>query len=111
MKLLTVMQPIGLVLILSACATPPAKVQPLEVSSSQYDRMNCKQLRESEGNWSQNVETLSEQQEKARAGDTIGVILIGIPASSLAGGDVETQLAQAKGHVKTIQSVIVRKSC
>lgn len=98
-------------LALAACATPPAKVEALEVSTAQYSGMNCRQLREVQSTWDKNVVTLSEQQQNARTGDTIGVILIGIPASSLSGGDVEIKLAEAKGHAKAVQSVIVKKSC
>ena len=96
---------------LSACATPPDKVQPLTVSTSEYDGMNCTQLAKSEEIWLKKETELTAQQKKARTGDTVGVILIGVPTGSLSGGDVETQLAHAKGHVQAIQSVIVRKSC
>ena len=73
--------------------------------------MNCRQLLTAKETWKKNVATLSDQQQKARSGDTIGVILIGIPTGSLSGGDVETQLAQAKGHFNAVNSVIIRKSC
>ncbi len=97
--------------LLAACATPPAKVSALEVSTSEYDRMNCRQLRQLDETWQQNVKVLSEQQQKARTGDTVGVILIGIPTGSLSGGDVEPKLAHAKGHLEAVQRVSVRKSC
>ncbi|MEM7241518.1 MAG: hypothetical protein AAF429_04985 [Pseudomonadota bacterium] len=97
--------------LLAGCATPPAKVQALQVSTAEYDDMNCRQLRTVKSTWEQNVAALSEQQQKARTGDTIGVILIGIPTGSLSGGDVETQLAQAKGHLNAVNSVLIRKSC
>ena len=44
----------------------------------------------------------SEQQRTARSNDTIGVIFLGLPVSSLSGGNVASQIAALKGEQKTI---------
>ena len=41
---------------------------------------------------------LSNQQNKAATGDALGVFLIGVPVSSMSGGDHETEIAILKGR-------------
>ena len=55
--------------------------------------------------------TASEQQRRARANDTLGVIFLGIPVSSLSGGNVASQVGKLKGEEKTIRQVAMEKRC
>jgi hypothetical protein len=44
-------------------------------------------------------------------GDTIGVLLIGIPVSSMSGNDLEGQIGASKGAAQALELEISRKSC
>jgi len=46
----------------------------------------------------QRLAIVSNQQSKAATGDALGVFLIGVPVSSLAGNDNETEIAILKGR-------------
>ena len=53
----------------------------------------------------------SAQQNDARQSDTVGVILLGLPVSSLSGGNVADQIAYLKGHKDTIQQTQITGNC
>jgi len=55
--------------------------------------------------------SLSKQQNNAANGDAFGVFLIGVPASSLTGGDKEGDVSVSKGKVLAIQNAMKAKGC
>ena len=55
--------------------------------------------------------SLSKQQNQAATGDAVGVLLLGVPASSTFDGDNEGQVAVSKGKVNAIESAIKSKGC
>ncbi|RWC25946.1 MAG: hypothetical protein EOS70_32575 [Mesorhizobium sp.] len=71
---------------LAGCATPPDKIAgvPNAGPCTQADR--------------ERLALLTNQQNKAATGDALGVFLIGVPVSSLSGGDHETEIAILKGR-------------
>ncbi|TPM56493.1 hypothetical protein FJ959_15655 [Mesorhizobium sp. B2-2-4] len=71
---------------LVGCATPPDKIAgvPNAGPCTQADR--------------ERLAVLTNQQSKAATGDALGVFLIGVPVSSLSGGDHETEIAILKGR-------------
>ena len=76
----------SVVATLAGCATPPERIAgyPNAGPCTASDR--------------QHLALLSNQQSKAATGDALGVFLIGVPVSSLAGGDHETEIAILKGR-------------
>ncbi|WP_040593976.1 hypothetical protein [Mesorhizobium metallidurans] len=71
---------------LVACATPPDKIAgvPNAGPCTQADR--------------ERLAIVTNQQNKAVTGDALGVFLIGVPVSSMSGGDHETEIAILKGR-------------
>jgi hypothetical protein len=53
----------------------------------------------------------SDQQHKARSNDTMGVIFLGLPVSSLSGQNVAGQVATLKGHQEAISRSATLRSC
>jgi hypothetical protein len=47
----------------------------------------------------------STQQEQARGNDTVGVILLGLPVSSLSGDNIAPEIARLKGELEAIHRV------
>lgn len=70
----------------AGCATPPDKIAgvPNAGPCTQADR--------------ERLAIVSNQQNKAVSGDALGVFLIGVPVSSMSGGDHETEIAILKGR-------------
>jgi hypothetical protein len=84
-------KPIFAILIaaaMSACAKAPEDIAATPMQGS----YNCEDEVPA-------LAALEAEQRKARTADTIGVIFIGVPVSSLSGGDLEAQIAAAKGRV------------
>lgn len=90
-------------LALSACAKGPDAIAPISMGDA-YLMMPCDKAatRLSEERARYNV--LASKQKGAVAGDAIGVFLIGVPMSSLTGGDVEGQVAESKGKILALEA-------
>lgn len=98
-------------LTLAACAKKPESIAPAYVSPMTYKDYSCDQLAEENSRVERALAQASEQQRKARSNDTIGVIFLGLPVSSLSGGNVADQVAQLKGEQKTLQQTMITKNC
>lgn len=72
--------------VLSACATRPDKIAavPNQGECTPADK--------------ERLAILYQKQNKAATGDALGVFMIGVPVSSLAGGDNEAEIAILKGR-------------
>ncbi|MBI4046578.1 MAG: hypothetical protein HY371_07150 [Devosia nanyangense] len=99
------------VLSLSGCAKPPSAIAPSYVSEVPYQSYSCKQLGEELQRLDAAYVTAAAQQEKARTGDTWGVILIGIPTSSLSGDNIAPEIASLKGQQVAVQKTMIMKNC
>lgn len=102
---------VALVLTVAACAKPPASIGPSFVSDVGYRNMSCNQLTSELARVNTQLPPLVQQQSNAATGDAVGVFLVGIPVSSLGGGDVESQISRLRGERQTIESLIISKSC
>lgn len=98
-------------LLAAACAKTPESIAPAYVSPIQYRHLDCKQLSEESARVEQALTQVSEQQRNARTNDVVGVILIGLPVSSLSGGNVADQVSRIKGEQETLRKVMIEKKC
>ncbi|PZQ13659.1 MAG: hypothetical protein DI565_14050 [Ancylobacter novellus] len=98
-------------LALSACAKSPESIAPAYVSEVSYQSYSCAQLGEESARLTAALANASTQQEKARANDTVGVILIGLPVSSLSGDNIAPEIARLKGEQEAIRKASFRKNC
>jgi hypothetical protein len=96
---------------ISACAEKPENIAPAYVSPTTYQALSCKQLRNEAIRVDNALAQKSAQQQKARNNDTVGVILIGLPTSSLSGGNVAAEIAALKGQKKTLEQSQNQKNC
>jgi hypothetical protein len=73
------------------------------VSEQAYMNYSREQLIEEQNNLSTALEAESSKQRDANAGDTISVILIGIPVASSTGGNRQSEIATLKGEIQAVQ--------
>lgn len=71
---------------LVGCATPPERIAGVPNAGPCTDADK------------QRLAIISNKQSQAATGDALGVFLIGVPVSSLAGADNETEIAILKGR-------------
>jgi hypothetical protein len=83
-------------LLATACAKRADSVAPANIPVS---AVSCDQR----ADVTRRVAELSARQNQTATNDTVGVLLIGVPTSSLNGKDVETDLAIAKGQLLAIE--------
>ncbi|MFC3693124.1 hypothetical protein [Chenggangzhangella methanolivorans] len=96
---------------LAACAKSPESIAPAYVSEVGYQSYTCVQLGEEGSRLSTALAHASAQQEKARANDTVGVILIGLPVSSMSGDNIAPEIARLKGEQEAVRKAGMKKNC
>lgn len=89
---------ISTAVILGGCAEKPAAIQPVSVGDV-YSSISCRKARDLYKAEAAKVPTLVASQKSAANSDTIGVLLIGLPVSSMSGGDLEGEIATTKGKL------------
>jgi hypothetical protein len=103
--------PVICAVFISACAKQPEQIAAVNVGGDAYARSSCSQLLAERTTISQELENLSAKQKTAANGDAWGVFLLGLPLSSMSGGDQEAMIAVAKGKVQAIDRQLVAKNC
>jgi hypothetical protein len=95
----------------SACAKSPDSIAPAYISEVGYHNWSCAQLAEESARLSTALASASVQQENARTTDTVGVILIGLPVSSLSGDNIAPEIARLKGETEAVRKASMSKAC
>jgi hypothetical protein len=101
----------ALTLVLAACARNPESIAPMTMPVNAYSGLSCQQLAEEHRRSSLALAQVESQQRQAATGDAVGVFLIGVPVSSLGGGNVEGQVAQRKGELVSIEAQQRQQRC
>lgn len=101
----------ALILALGACAKAPESIAPSYVSEVPYQTYSCEQLGQERARLEQAYSTTASAQNDARTGDAWGVFLIGMPTSSLSGGNVAAEVASVKGQMTAVDKTIIAKNC
>ena len=94
---------IALLTLTTACAQAPSAIQPVSMQGA-YGNTSCSNARTILAKEQQAYEVLAAQQNNAVAGDAIGVLLIGVPVSSLTKSDVTGEIAANKGKRLALQA-------
>lgn len=91
-------------LTITACAPRADSVAPVSMPANMFAHLDCKQARAERGGLAAEVQALSQAQNNAATGDAIGVFLIGVPASSVFGGDKAGNLGASKGKLMALDA-------
>ncbi len=95
----------------SACARRPDAIAPVAIPTDAYMAMTCQRLSSELSGEQAKLSALSTAQNSAATGDAVGVFLIGVPTSSVFGGDQEGNVAVSKGKVLAMENAIAAKRC
>jgi hypothetical protein len=101
---------LGVALFLTSCAAKPESIPPAYVSHMVYLPYTVEQLGQEESRLQAALATSSDAQRKARSNDTVGVIFLGLPVSSLSGSNQAANIARIKGELEAVQKAIILKS-
>jgi hypothetical protein len=97
--------------LLASCAEKPSAITPATIPTNAFENMSCEELTVLSANAAEDLAALEIKQTQAANGDAFGVFLIGVPLSSVAGGDKAGDVAVAKGRVIAIEAVREEKKC
>lgn len=95
----------------AGCARNPDAIAPIAMPPAAYSGLSCDELAAEHRRSSEALEAVSRDQKQAATGDAVGVFLIGVPVSSLSGGDKEGLVAQHKGEVIAIEGAMRGQLC
>lgn len=90
--------------MLAACAQRPDAIAPADMPARMYSDVSCSAARAEFAQVSDRLAALEKQQNDAATGDAIGVFLIGVPTSSLTGGDKAGQISVEKGRKLALEA-------
>ena len=76
-----------------------------------YQNWTCQQLGEETLRLNAAYATAAKQQYQARTNDAVGVFFIGLPVSSLSGGNVAPEIARLKGEQEAVRKAMITKNC
>ena len=93
----------GLALSVVACAKAPESIAPSYVSELTYMNWQCDQMAGEMARLNAAYASAARQQNQARGNDIAGVILIGLPVSSLSGDNIAPEIARLKGEQEAIR--------
>ena len=99
---------LGLIASLAACAQSPDAIAPAILPAGSYDALTCDAAMTERLILATSIDTLSRQQRDAVAGDALGVLIFGVPLSSLSGGDKAGLLAVEKGKALALDARLRR---
>ncbi|WP_245427728.1 hypothetical protein [Pleomorphomonas carboxyditropha] len=111
MRKISVVIVVAMAAALGGCAKSPESIAPSYISEVGYQAWSCPQLSEETLRLSSAYATAAQQQEKARTNDVVGVILIGLPVSSLSGDNIAPEIARLKGEQEAVRKAMVLKNC
>ena len=99
------------VLLVAGCASSPGSIAPIAVNPERYAPLDCQALLTEQLRVSEALRAASDRQAEAARGDAIGVLLIGLPVSSMSGQDNAVAVAQLKGESDALRLAVTAKAC
>lgn len=93
----------SVMLALAACAQPTESIAPANMGNV-FQSVPCADASRMYQSERATLATLDRAQDAAVAGDALGVFLLGVPTSSLTGGDQEGQIAATKGKMLALEA-------
>lgn len=94
-------------IVLSACAQRPDAIPPVSMAGA-YDGVTCRKASELLSVEREKLVALSKQQNSAATGDAFGVFLLGVPLSSVGGGDKAGEIGSTKGKIVALENRTLR---
>lgn len=106
----------ALLAVLSACATPSAKIPAAYVSPVQYQSFTCKQIAEEAGRLSARTTQAQTVQDKKASKDAAGMaigLLVLWPVLLMNEGDgaEAAEVARLKGEMEALESASIARKC
>lgn len=98
-------------LLLAGCAKMPEDIAPTAVSADPYMQMSCEGLAQQRQVKQAELKRLEEQQAETSKRDEAWMVIVHVPVASMNGGDIEPQVASAKGHINAINQASQAKAC
>ncbi|MBM3605108.1 MAG: hypothetical protein FJX25_10230 [Alphaproteobacteria bacterium] len=89
--------------LMVACAPRPDAIAPVPMGSA-FAAHDCRTVAADLAAERQNLSALEAKQRGAATGDAIGVFLIGVPTSSLTGGNKAGEIGASKGKVLALEA-------
>ena len=94
---------LALIAVTAACAPRPDAIAPVSMGNA-YAAYDCRAAAADLAAERQKLTGLEQAQRNAATGDAIGVFLIGVPTSSLTGGNKAGDIGASKGKIIALEA-------
>jgi hypothetical protein len=92
----------------AGCAKSPESITAFYISDAKYSSLKCDELADERGRLEAALATASAQQDNARTNDTVGVVFLGLPVSSLSGENIAPEIARLKGEIGAVHTASLK---
>jgi len=96
---------------LSACAASPDSIKPANISTSQYNYLNCAQLASFKITLTNAYNTAAASEDNARTIDAATFLTLGVPVGSMTHQNVPYQIWDLKGRIVAVEKLQVQDNC
>jgi hypothetical protein len=101
----------AMAIAVSACAKHPDSIAASYVSQASFRGLSCGALAQESVRLNSILSRASTQQENARTNDVIGILLIGVPVSTLSGDNIAPEIARLKGEQDALNRRMLEAGC
>jgi hypothetical protein len=98
-------------LSLAACAKKPESISASYISERNYLSYQCDELAQEDSRLAGAYAQAAQQQNNARTNDTVGVLLLGLPVSSMSGDNIAPEIARLKGEQDAVRRARSKRGC
>lgn len=96
---------LALLPLIAACAPRPDAIAPVSMGNA-FATYDCRAAAIDLAAERQHLSGLEQAQRNAATGDAVGVFLIGVPTSSLTGGNKAGEIGASKGKIVALEARI-----
>jgi hypothetical protein len=96
---------------LSACAASPDSIKPANISTSEYNYLNCVQLAAFKVTLTNAYNTAAASEDNARTMDAATILTLGVPVGSMTHQSVPYQIWDLKGRIVAVEKLQAQDNC
>jgi len=96
---------------LSACAAPPEDIKPANISTAQYNYLNCAQLAAFKVTLTNAYNVAAASEDNARTMDAATFLTLGVPVGSMTHQNLPYQIWDLKGRIVAVEKLQAQDNC
>jgi hypothetical protein len=101
----------ALAVAMYGCAASPESIKPANISTSEYNYLNCAQLADFKVTLTNAYNNAAASQDNARTMDAVSFFTLGVPVGSMTHQNVPYQIWDLKGRIVAVERLQAQDHC